>query len=154
MGTHALGVSNVIVLDSNALAAANSKTITGFVSGTDDIQLTSGTTTLNGLTLAAGNTAATMLAPVTDATSVAALSNVYTALATSTGLDGSAGHEFAASAAGTGTIVARTVVYTTGAAAGTYLVINDSVAGFQAANDIVIKLVGNTTFAAGDIVVV
>ncbi|PIT81343.1 hypothetical protein B9Z40_11445 [Limnohabitans sp. 15K] len=156
LGTHALGVSNSVVLAVTAAAAANSKTITGFVTGADVIQLTSGVagTTLAGVALAAGNTAATMLAAVTDVTSVADLAAVYTALATATGLDNSAGHEFAASAAGAGTIVARSVVYSTGAAAGTYLVINDSTPGFQAANDIVIKLVGNTTFAAGDIVVV
>lgn len=159
LGAHVLGATNTLVFGSTAEAAtvANVDTITGFVSGTDTVQLTSGVTgtgSLTGLTLAAGNTAATMLAAVTDATSVATLADVYTALATATGLNNSAGHVFAASAAGTATLVARQVVYTTGAAAGTYLVINDATDGFQAANDIVIKLVGNTTFAAGDITVV
>jgi len=166
LGAHSVGVQNTLIFGvaSTAVTAANSDTITGFVSGTDIIQLTAGDNSatattvtaggLAGLNLVAGNTAATMLAPVTDTTSVATLAAVYTALASATGLNNSANHELAASVAGAGGIVAREVIYTTGAAAGTYLVINDATAGFQAATDIVIKLVGNTTFAAGDLVVV
>jgi hypothetical protein len=130
-------------------------TLTGFVSGTDKIQLLQGLTEVGSLldvTLATTSTAATMLAAITDTTSVATTADVFTALASATGLDDSAGHAFAASSDAVGGIVAREVIYTTGAAAGTYLVINDGNAAFDAA-DIVIKLVGNTTFAAGDITV-
>jgi hypothetical protein len=163
LGAHSVGVRDTLVYGAQGtiITSANSDTITGFVSGTDIIQLTAGdnsgagvTGSLAGLNLVAGNTAATMLTAVTDSTSVATLAAVYTALASATGLDNSTNHEFAASVAGAGGIVVREVVYTTGAAAGTYLVINDSTAGFQAATDIVIKLVGTTTFTAADLTVV
>ncbi len=61
---------------------------------------------------------------------------------------------FPASASGGATLVARAVTFTNGAAAGTYLVLNDNTISFQAANDMVIKLAGTTTFAAGDLTVV
>ncbi len=170
LGAHVAGVRDTLIYGASAAAganvggAANMDTITGFVSGADTIQLQSGDATvvtgaylagsLLGLNLVAGtSSAATMLAAVTDATSVADLAAVFTALGTATGLDNSAGHAFAASTALAGGIVAREVVYTTGAAAGTYLVINDSTDGFGA-GDIVIKLVGNTAFAAADLTVV
>jgi len=92
-----------------------------------------------------------MNAVVTDANSVADLTAVWTRLAVD--LDNTT-NAFAASATGAGNIVARQVTFSNGAAAGTYLVINDVTAGFQAATDMVIKLVGNTAFAAGDLTVV
>jgi uncharacterized RmlC-like cupin family protein len=94
-----------------------------------------------------------MNAVITDSTSVATIADVYTALATDLNNVGAAG-AFAASATGAAGIVAREVTFTTGAAAGTYLVINDVTAAFQAATDMVIKLTGTTTFAASDLTVV
>ena len=138
----------------NVGGSSNLKTIANFTSGVDKIQLTSGLTTVGsllGITLAAGNTAATIGSTVTDATSVATYSDVLTALATDLN---NVSNAFAASAAGAGTIVAREVSFANGAAAGTYLVINDGTAAFQSAADIVIKLTGSTTFVAGDITVV
>jgi len=157
LGAHTLG--NVHVVDLSAVAdmsdagAAEVITINGFVSGVDKINLIAGANSVGTLTLAAGDGQVAMLGAITDTTSVATLANVYTALATATGLNGAAGHEFAVSASGAATIVARTVTYTTGAAAGTYLVINDNNANFQPATDIVIKLASGTVVAAGDIVV-
>jgi S-layer protein len=144
--THAAGTGN-------ATAGTDMDTITGFQSGVDKIQLLLGVTTvgsISGLTLTAASTAAAMGAVVTDANSVATVADVYTRLEVDLLTTTNA---FAASTAAAGGIVAREVTFTTGAAAGTYLVINDSVASFQPALDQVIKLVGTTTFAAGDIVV-
>jgi len=150
LGTHAVGVVNTIDLSAGAAAgAANVKNVTGFVSGVDQINLAANS--LAGLTLDGTTSQAAMLAPVTDVTSVATLTEVITALGTATGLVITTGNAFAASTALAGGLVARTVIYTTGAAAGTYLVINDGTAGFIAGNDIVIKLNGTTTVAAGDI---
>jgi len=160
--TGSTGADTIIYgVASTAVTSANVDIITGFTSGTDKIQLTagnnSGTTTtvtaggLAGINLAAGSTLATMLAPVTSAVSVADIAAVYTQLAidllTTT-------NAFAASATGAGGIVGRVVTYTNGAAAGTYLVLNDVTASFQAATDQVIQLVGNTTFAATDLTTV
>lgn len=140
-------------------AGANMDTITNFASGTDKIQLTAGDNSatagtisvggLAGINLAAGSTLATMAAVISDATSVATVADVYTALGvvlTTANLT--------ASATGVGNIKGQVVTFTTGAAAGTYLVINDVTADFQAATDLVIKLAGTTTFAAGDLTVV
>ena len=153
LGAHALGNSHTIDLTDAGRTVANVVTVNGFNSGVDKINLSGvGGASLDTLTLTNATTQAAMLAPVTDPTSVATLAAVYTALATATGLNNSVGHEFAASGAGAGALVARTVVYPNGEAAGTYLVINDDTAGFAAADDIVIKLTGKTTVAAGDIV--
>jgi RTX calcium-binding nonapeptide repeat (4 copies) len=156
LGAHALGNVHTIDLADAGRTVANVVTINGFNSGVDKINLsTIAGASLDTLDLTTTSTQAAMLAPVTDVTSVATLANVITALTTATGLGGGgavAGHEFAASSAAAGGLVARTVVYTTGAAAGTYLVINDDTAGFNDADDIVIKLTGKTTVAAGDIV--
>jgi hypothetical protein len=155
-GSHVLGTNDVLVFSASAneVGSANIDTVTGFVTGADSIQLSSGglgLTSLLGITLTAATTAKTMLSAVTDATSVANTAAVYAQLTNS--LDGSPGHEFAASAAGAAGIVAREVIFTTGVAAGTYLVINDSSVGFGP-GDIVVHLVGTTTVAAGDIHVV
>ena len=127
-----------------AAAGANMDTINNFTTTLDKFNLTvsAATSTLN---VVGANTTivATLAAPVVDATSVATLANVYTQLA----LDLST---FAASASGVNGIVALAVTFANGAAAGTYLVINDGVNAFQAANDVVIKLTGLTIVAAGD----
>ena len=107
---------------------------------------TAGTSTLN-VVGANGTTVGTMGAVVTDATSVGTLANVYTQLTADLN---NVANAFAASATGAGNIVARVVSFANGAAAGSYLVVNDGVAGFQGATDVVIKLTGTTTVAAGD----
>jgi len=134
-------------------SGANVDTITNFASGTDKIQLTAGAGAASslGFTIAANDTLAAMGAVVTDATSVATIADVYTQLAIDLL---NATNAFAASTSGVGALVARVVTFTTGAAAGSYLVINDGNISFQAANDMVIKLTGTTTFAAGDLTVV
>ena len=164
--TGSAGVDTVkygIASTSVSSTGSNVDTITNFTSGVDKIQLTAGDNSgsattvtaggLAGINLAAGSTLATMNAVITDATSVATIADVYTALATDLNNVGAAG-AFAASATGAAGIVAREVTFTTGAAAGTYLVINDVTAAFQAATDMVIKLAGTTTFAATDLTVV
>jgi hypothetical protein len=147
LAAHSVGHVDYIAVAAAAAAGANMDTITGFISGQDVLQV-------SGFGLAASTaTLAPMLATVSSATSVASANAVYAALAVA--LDGTTvGHEFAASSTAAGGVVAREVTFTTGAAAGTYLVINDGVAGFNGANDIVIKLVGNTTIAASDIVTI
>lgn len=118
--------------------------ITGFQAGIDKINFAQGALSLTGVTTdGTGDAVATMAAVIDNATSVATLANVYTALAAYTTLAASAGD-------GTAT-VAQVYNFTTGAAAGTYLVVNDSAIGFQAANDVVIQLVGTTgTITAAD----
>lgn len=153
LAAHSIGHVDYIQVAAAAAAGVNMDTITGFITSQDVLQLSVAGTALNGVTLVAGtSTGATMLATLTDATSVATIADVYTRLALD--LDNSVGHEFALTTAAAGGIVAREVTFTTGAAAGTYLIVNDSVAGFIAANDVVIKLVGNTTIAGTDIVTI
>jgi S-layer protein len=130
-------------------AGVNMDTITNFATTVDKINLTvsagtAGTSTL-GLVGANTTTVGTMATPIAGAVSVATVAAVYTQLATDL-----VAANLAASATGAGNLVARVVTYASGDAAGTYLVVNDGVAGFQAANDLVIKLVGTTTVAAGD----
>jgi hypothetical protein len=153
LGAHVAGVVNDVYLAVAAAAGANMDTITGFVSGQDHLVIADGTALTGTLTVTAGTSSvATMLATVNNsATSVADTAAVYTALVAA--LNGTTGHEFVASTALAGGLVAREVTFTTGAAAGTYLVINDDTAGFQAAGDIVVKLVGGTTVTAADIIV-
>jgi hypothetical protein len=151
LGAHVAGVVNDIYLaTAAATVGANMDTITGFVSGQDHLVIADGTALTGTLTVdAATSSIATMLATVTSATLVADTAAVYTALATA--LNGTVGHEYAVSTAGS--LVAREVTFTTGAAAGTYLVINDDTAGFNGNGDIVVKLVGGTTVTAADIIV-
>ena len=156
-GTHTAGNNIVYTTAASSVSAtgANVDVLNNFNTTVDKIQLTAGglSALLSGITLTAGTTsAATMLSAITDTTSVATIGNVYTQLATDL-LNTTVGHEFAASANTALGLVAREVIFTTGAAAGTYLVINDSTAGFNGTNDLVIKLVGTTTVAAGDIIV-
>lgn len=119
-------------------------TITGFKAGVDKINFAQGAASLTGVTTdGTGDAVAAMAAVVTNSTSVATLADVYTALAAYTTLTASA-------ADGTAT-VAQVYSFTTGAAAGTYLVVNNATVGFQAATDVVIKLVGlEGTLSAGD----
>ncbi|WP_305790850.1 bluetail domain-containing putative surface protein [Pannonibacter sp. P2PFMT1] len=117
---------------------ANVDKILDFVAGTDKIGLTQGNGTLLGtVDIDGATTVGTMNAMMSSATSVADLAAVYTQLANVL----TAG-EFAASATGANGIVARVVEFTTGAAAGKYLVVNDHQAGFNAATDLVIDVTG------------
>ncbi len=118
--------------------------IKDFTAGTDKINFAQGAAALTGVTTdGTGDAVATMGAVVTNATSVGTLADVYTQLATYTTLAASA-------AAGTAT-VAQVYSFTTGAAAGTYLVVNDATIGFQGATDVVVNLTGLTgTVSAGD----
>jgi hypothetical protein len=147
--TVVLGASGTIT----GSTGANMDTINTFTTTEDKIQLTSGATTVGsllGLTLVAGNGFAILNAPVADAVAVNSLSDVYAQLA----IDLPIG-SLAASVAGGATLVAREVTFANGTNAGTYLVLNDSVGGFQAGNDVVIKLTGvSTVVAAGDLTVV
>jgi S-layer protein len=159
LGAHVAGVVDTIIYTTNATSAAaagaNMDTLNGFISGQDTIQLqisvATDATSTNGLKDAAavvvGNvhtaSVGTMAAVITDATSVATTAAVYTALATDLAA-------LAASTAAAGGIHAQVVTFTTGAAAGTYLIINDANTGFDVASDTVIKLVGGTTVTAAD----
>jgi hypothetical protein len=145
LAAHVAGVVNYISLDGTG--SANMETITGFISGQDKLQLITGSM-FGALELLATTTVGTMRAGVTHSATVADTAAVYSALIAD--LDNSAGHEFAVSSDAPGGLVARTVTFTTGAAAGTYLVINDNVLGFQAGNDLVVKLVGTTSVVAND----
>jgi S-layer protein len=134
--------------DAVGAGGVNVDKITDFVAGTDKINLTQGGgagVLLLGVTIATASTpaVATMAAPVADATIVASLPEVYAALAAYTALT--------ASAANSSATVAQVYTFANGAAAGTYVVVNDSTAGFQAANDIVINLTGlSGTLSAAD----
>jgi len=140
--------ADVIRFDTIATSAdatgAQMDTITGFKAGTDKINFAQGALSLTGVTTdGTGDAVATMAAVVTNATSVATVADVYTALAAYTTLTASAAN-------GTAT-VAQVYNFTTGAAAGTYLVVNDATVGFQGATDVVIKLVGlDGTVSAAD----
>jgi hypothetical protein len=127
----------------SSVTAANVDRITDFVAGTDKIGLTATNAAgalLDGVTLNVANAAVTaMAAALTSNTSVASITDVYNQLAVV--LDAAA---FAASNANGQVTVARVVTFTTGAAAGTYAVVNDAAAGFQAANDIVVNVTGIT----------
>lgn len=145
--------ADTLIYGANSTAAGaagiNMDTIANFATTVDKIQLqisagTAVTSTLN-LVGAAGTTVGAMATVINDAVSVATIADVYTQLATDL-----VAANFAASATGAGNLVAREVTFASGAAAGTYLVINDGVAGFQAGNDVVIHLTGATTVVAGD----
>lgn len=140
----------VYVAKADSVTTANVDKITDFVAGTDKIGLNASgaaSALLQGVTLTAGTAAmAAMGAMLQNATSVASVADVYTQLAIT--LDATA---LALSAVDGTATVARVVEFTTGAAAGKYLVINDSTAAFQAANDIVINLTGvSGTISATD----
>jgi S-layer protein len=152
--TGSVGIDTVIY-GANSIAAGaagiNMDTIANFATTVDKIQLTAGTavTSSLGFILGAGSTLAAMATVINDAVSVATITDVYTQLASDL-----VASNLAASVTGAGNLVAREVTFASGAAAGTYLVINDNVAGFQAGSDMVIHLTGTTTFVAGDLAVV
>jgi microcystin-dependent protein len=114
--------------------------ITDFTNGTDTIGLAQGgaNALLVGVTIGAATTAATTLSNVVDTTSVANIAAVYTAIAANTSFSAA---NFAVSTGAAGGLVNRTITFTSGTAAGTYLVINDgTTAGFNEAADLVIGL--------------
>jgi hypothetical protein len=124
-------------------AGVNMDTITDFTTASDTINFgTAGSgagATLLGLTLSPGTTTAAAFAGIVDATSVATIADVYTAIAANTAFSAS---NFALSANTASGVIAETITFANGAAAGQYLVVNDSTAAFQAADDVVIKVVG------------
>ena len=137
-----------LIADAVGAAGVNVDRITDFLAGTDKINLQEGggaNVLLAGVTIASASTPAiaAMAAPIANATTVASISDVYTALAAYTGIT--------ASAASSSATVAQVYTFANGAAAGTYVVVNDASAGFQAANDIVINLTGlSGTLSASD----
>lgn len=143
--------------------ADNVRKITDFVAGTDKFKIVvndsagvniTGDLSAAGAVLAGvtfdgtGDAVKAMGDIIASTTSVATIADVYTKLATlldATALEASA-------ADGTAT-VARVVEFTAGAAAGKYLVLNDSTGGFAAADDIVINITGvSGTVAATDFI--
>jgi Ca2+-binding RTX toxin-like protein len=131
-------------------AGVNVDTILDFTTTADKINF--GTTgsgagaTIKGVTLNPGTTtAATFATAITDATVVADIAAVYTAIAANTAF--SVAGNFAVSGAGAGGIIAKLISFANGAAAGQYLVVNDSTAAFVAADDIVIRVVGTVVAA-------
>jgi Ca2+-binding RTX toxin-like protein len=138
--------------DHTGAAGVDVKKINDFTTTSDKINFgiagSGGNATIQGLTLVPGTTTAAAFATgITDATSVATIADVYTAIAANAAFNVNA--NFAVSAATAAGIVAKVITFTTGAAAGQYLVVNDSTAAFQAADDIVIQVVG--TVVAGDL---
>jgi S-layer protein len=144
------------------VGADNVRHITDFVAGTDKFKIvvddTASTPSITGDLSAAsaildgvtydgtGDAVSTMGDVISSTDAVATIAEVYTKLATL--LDATA--LTASAAGGTGT-TARVVDFTTGAAAGKYLVLNDDTAGFAAAVDIVINVTGVTgTISASD----
>lgn len=135
----------------------NVDTITGFVANSgnaDLIALKAGTATLlRGVTISAASTSGTSFgSTVTDATSVNSLTDVYAAI-TANGYFGSGNFAGSAATAGTNQLVAKQITFANGSAAGTYLVVNDAIAGFQGAYDLVVKIgVTTGTLGGSDIV--
>ena len=122
-------------------AGVNTDTLVGFTAADDSIGLQQGAAgaLLAGVTIGGTSTAAAFAANVVDATAVANIGAVYTAIAANAQFNAV---NFAASAAGAGAnqLRARTISFANGVAGGTFLVVNDSTAGFQAGNDLVIGL--------------
>jgi hypothetical protein len=133
----------------DAAAGANMNSITDFKVGEDkfvfDVSgnitgsaLTGANAILKGVTFTAATAKmATMNDMITSNATVATLADVYTQLDTVL----TATNFAASNAAGTAT-VAQVVKFTTGDAAGTYLVINDATADFADADDVVINITG------------
>jgi hypothetical protein len=151
--THAVVQTAVLGTAAQTLGATNLKTLNNVVTTVDKIQLTIGVGAASslGFTVAAGSSFATMGAVVTDATAVNSFADVQTRLAIDLL---NATNAFAASATGAGNLVARIVTFSTGTAAGSYLVLNDNNISYQAASDPVILLTGTTTLVAADLTVV
>ena len=131
--------------------SANVRSITDFVAGSDKFKLVANDSAgvnitgdlsgagavLKGVTFDGTDAVKAMGDVIASTSSVATIADVYTKLATL--LDATA---LEASAVNGGATVARVVEFTTGAAAGKYLVLNDTTGGFLAADDIVINITG------------
>ncbi len=141
------------LLDHTGAAGVDADSILDFTTASDKLNFgitgSGAGATIKGLTLVPGTTtAAAFGANTVDATTVANIADVYTAIAANVAATGTfVAAQFAASAATAAGIVAKTITFANGAAAGQYLVINDSTAGFLAADDIVIKIVGTVVAA-------
>lgn len=137
------------IADAVSATGLNVDKIKDFTSGVDKIALKhsgGAGTLLKGVTFDGTGDAVTMGGAeiVNSLSSVNSIADVYTVLtSTATALT-------ASSANGTAT-VAQVYSFTNGTAAGKYLVINDSTAGFNGTDDIVIDITGVTgTITAGD----
>jgi hypothetical protein len=138
-------------------SGVNVDTITDFTTTVDKINFgitgNGAGATILGLTLVpATTTANTIAAPIAIATSVATIADVYTALTANVTASGglhAAGFLASTAAAADATVGvwAKLVTFANGAAAGQYLIVNDSTAGFLEANDTVIKVVGTVVAA-------
>ena len=127
--------------------------ITDFTSTEDMIMLAEGANTvLDGVTLGGTSGADTFAANTADATVVASIADVYTAIAANGAFNDVNNFAGSAAVAAADQLIAKTISFANGAAAGTYLVINDSTDAFQAANDLVIGLgTGVVAATAADI---
>jgi hypothetical protein len=97
--------------------------------------------TIKGVALQPGvTTAATFSATIVDQTVVNSISDVYAAVLANTGFNST---NFASSTNLPSGVIAKIINFTNGgSAAGQYLIVNDSTAGFSKADDIVINVVG------------
>jgi len=132
------GADTFLLAGGDAVVAGtgNVNTITDFTSGSDKIGLKRGNDAfVNGLNLDA-NTTFTLNTAQTIATA-ADLAAVYAGIT-------------AITASTAGTVQAALVTVSAGAAAGTYVYINDNTAAVTAAEDVLVKLTGSTTFVVGD----
>ena len=132
----------------------NTDVISDFATAADKISLQRGTgSLLAGVTLGAASTAGTAFgnSTVDTTTTVNSLADIYAAIAGNTAFSNVNNFAGSAAAAGANQISAKTISFALGAVAGTYLVVNDSAAGFQAASDLVIGLGAGGVAAAGDI---
>lgn len=142
--------------------SANVKHITDFVAGTDKLafvvddsaganvtgDLSAAEAFLKGVTIGATSTVKAMSQMISSTVAANSISDVYTQLGTLLTAE-----TFIAStaAAGANQLIARVVEFTTGSAAGKYLVLNDATAGFAETDDIVINITGVTgTVSATD----
>lgn len=117
---------NYDISEASIISVANTNKITDFVAGTDKIQFGDDAgDVFTGITA----TAITIGANVTDSDSVATLADVLTQIGTGT-------------AVSTGTLQGVVYTFTTGAAAGTYLHINDDGTAAADAADILVNLTG------------
>lgn len=138
-------------------AGINVDTVTGFVANSgnaDLIALKAGTATLlRGVTIDGTSTSGTSFGTtVADTASVNSLADVYAAI-TANGYFGSGNFAGSAASAGANQLVAKQITFANGSAAGTYLVVNDAIAGFQGAYDLVVKIgVTTGTLGGSDIV--
>jgi hypothetical protein len=134
-----------------SIGQSNVDTVNTFTVAADNIALKAGGAgvLLTGIALTAVASAGGTTGTASSTTSVNTIADVYAAIESTTAFSAS---NFAASADAAGGLVNTIITFASGSAQGTYLVINDGVAGFQGTGDLVIKLVGTVgTFAGANI---